>query len=241
MAGDRPRRWLSPVGVLTVAALLPFFAAAAVHEPAAAQDPAPTGAGPVFATSDQCIACRRAWIHLTARDQAGRTIFESGAPQSDGSIAGNANDHDAGAFEPHYTEITAADQVQIYEPIIGDSGGNVTTALLRGVRYLKDNRLLPEGFDKAAAASDVAVQGAADADTDFTGGGDRVRYRINAGDGVTSVSVTARLLFQTIGYRWARNLADYDAFETNRFVGYYEANADGSVMVLAESSAEGRR
>ena len=184
---------------------------------------------------------RRAWIHLTARDQAGRTIFESGAPQSDGSIAGNANDHDAGAFEPHYTEITAADQVQIYEPIIGDSGGNVTTALLRGARYLKDNRLLPEGFDKAAAASDVAVQGAADADTDFTGGGDRVRYRINAGDGVTSVSVTARLLFQTIGYRWARNLADYDAFETNRFVGYYEANADGSVMVLAESSAEGRR
>ena len=183
--------------------------------------------------------CRRAWIHLTARDQAGRTIFESGAPQSDGSIAGNANDHDAGAFEPHYTEITAADQVQIYEPIIGDSGGNVTTALLRGVRYLKDNRLLPEGFDKAAAASDVAVQGAADAD--FTGGGDRVRYRINAGDGVTSVSVTARLLFQTIGYRWARNLADYDAFETNRFVGYYEANANGSVMVLAESSAEGRR
>ena len=57
---------------------------------------------------------RRAWIHLTARDQTGRTIFESGAPQADGSIAGNANDEDASAFEPHYTEITAEDQVQIY-------------------------------------------------------------------------------------------------------------------------------
>ena len=86
----------------------------------------------------------------------------------------------------------------------------------------------------------VIATGAAP-DADVTGGGDRVRYRIDAGDGVTSVSVTARLLFQTIGYRWARNLADYDAFETNRFVGYYEANADGSVMVLAESSADGRR
>ena len=131
--------------------------------------------------------------------------------------------------------------MQIYEPIIGDSNGNVTTALLRGVRYLKDNRLLPEGSDKAVMDEDVAVQGVAAGDADFTGGSDRVRYRLTAGDGVMSVTVTARLLFQTIGYRWARNLADYDAFETNRFAGYYEANADSSVMVLAESSAEGRR
>ncbi len=184
---------------------------------------------------------RRVWIHLTVRDQTGRTLFESGAPQPDGSIAGNANDENAGTFEPHYTEITVADQVQIYEPIIGDRNGNVTTALLRGVRYLKDNRLLPEGFDKRTVDEAVAVQGAAVADADFTGGGDRVRYHFEAGDGVTSVSVTARLLFQTIGYRWARTLADYDAFETERFVGYYEANAGNSVMILAESSADGRR
>ena len=91
-------------------------------------------------------------------------------------IAGNANDEDASAFEPHYTEITAADQVQIYEPIIGDPNGNVTTALLRGVRYLKDNRLLPDGFDKGTVDEAVAVQGVAAADADFTGRGDRVRY-----------------------------------------------------------------
>ena len=184
---------------------------------------------------------RRAWIHLTARDQTGRTIFESGAPQADGSIVGNANDENTGAFEPHYAEITAADQVQIYESIIGDHNGNVTTALLRGIRYLKDNRLLPEGFDKGTVDEAVAVQGVATADADFTDRGDRVRYRLKVDDGVTAVTVTARLLFQTIGYRWARNLADYDAFETNRFVGYYEANADGSVMTLAEAAAEGRR
>ena len=74
-------------------------------------------------------------------------------------IAGNANDEDASAFEPHYTEITAADQVQIYEPIIGDPNGNVTTALLRGVRYLKDNRLLPDGFDKGTVDEAVAGPG----------------------------------------------------------------------------------
>ena len=92
----------------------------------------------------------------------------------------------------------------------------MTTALLRGVRYLKDNRLLPDGFDKGTVDEAVAVQGVAAADADFTGRGDRVRYRLEVDDGVTAVTVTARLLFQTIGYRWARNLADYDAFETNR-------------------------
>ena len=57
MGGDRSRRWLSPTRALTVAALLPFVAPVSVHEPAAAQDPAPAASRPVFATSDQCIAC----------------------------------------------------------------------------------------------------------------------------------------------------------------------------------------
>ena len=30
-------------------------------------------------------------------------------------------------FEPHYEEITRADQVQIYEPILGDRDGVPTT------------------------------------------------------------------------------------------------------------------
>ena len=40
------------------------------------------------------------------------------------------------------------------------------------------------------------------------------------------MTVSAELLFQTIGYRWAENLRDYDAFETNRFVEYYEESAE---------------
>ena len=43
-------------------------------------------------------------------------------------------------------------------------------------RYLKDNRLLPHGFDKRTAEPDIAVHGAALDDPDFTGAGDRVRY-----------------------------------------------------------------
>ncbi len=43
-------------------------------------------------------------------------------------------------FEPHYAEIRNAGQVQIYEAIMADSKGAVTTGLLHAVRYLKDNR-----------------------------------------------------------------------------------------------------
>jgi hypothetical protein len=96
---------------------------------------------------------RRAWLHVVVRDAAGRPVFESGAVKPDGSVEGNDNDADASRFEPHYTEIRSADQVQIYESIIGDVNGGVTTGLLAGVRYLKDNRLLPRGFDKRTAGA----------------------------------------------------------------------------------------
>jgi hypothetical protein len=70
-------------------------------------------------------------------------------------------------------------------------------------------------------------------DGDLTAGGDTVRYRASLGEGASPVSISARLLFQTIGYRWARNLMEYDAFETERFVGYYEASARESAVELA--------
>ena len=142
---------------------------------------------------------------------------------------------DATKYEPHYDQITSSDQVQIYEPIIVDFKNEVTTGLLYGVRYAKDNRLLPSGFDKPTADSDVAVNGAATHDDDFTAGEDSVRYSIELAGGVANVNVSARLIYQPIGYRWAQNLREYDSFETNRFVGYYEENAAGSTTVLAEA------
>ena len=102
---------------------------------------------------------RRAWLHVTVTDAAGQVIFESGRPEADGSIEGNAADADPAAYEPHYDVITAADQVQIYEPIMGDTEGKVTYTLLRAATYLKDNRLLPAGADKAKLPPEIAVRG----------------------------------------------------------------------------------
>ena len=77
---------------------------------------------------------RRAWLHVTVTDAAGQVVFESGRPGADGSIQGNAADTDPAAYEPHYDVITAADQVQVYEPIMGDTEGKVTYTLLRAAR-----------------------------------------------------------------------------------------------------------
>ena len=182
---------------------------------------------------------RRVWLNLSVTDQSDALLFESGAMMADGSIAGNDNDKDAAAFEPHYEEITRSDQVQIYEPIIEDYSGTVTTGLLSAVRYAKDNRLLPAGFDKSSADEAIAVQGGAIDDIDFVAGSDTIRYRIDIDESVSSVNVSVRLLFQTVGYRWARNLAAYDATEAQRFVEYFESNAGNSAVILSAAHAAG--
>ncbi len=96
---------------------------------------------------------RRVWVHLTVRDAAGAVVFESGAVDAAGRITGNDNDADAKRFEPHHEEIRSADQVQIYEAVIAGRDGAVTTGLLTATQFVKDNRLLPRGFDKANGRS----------------------------------------------------------------------------------------
>ena len=77
--------------------------------------------------------------------------------------------------------------------------GGTSTGLIQAVRYLKDSRLLPEGFDKATAHSDVAVYGTARDDPDFTAG---VSMR-KVGD--TAVDVYAVTTTQEeVGLRGAR-------------------------------------
>jgi mono/diheme cytochrome c family protein len=176
---------------------------------------------------------RRAWVHLVVKDASGKVVFESGAANADGSITGDDHDADPARFEPHYTVIETADQVQIYQSIMVDLSGNVTMVLLKGAGYIKDNRLLPSGLDKAAVGSDIAVYGAAAGDEDFSGGGDKVQYRIDVGDARGPFTVEAELLYQTISYRWAQKLQPFDAEETSAFLRYYSSVANQPVVVAA--------
>ncbi|HXF14981.1 MAG TPA: hypothetical protein VN517_17645 [Terriglobales bacterium] len=180
---------------------------------------------------------RRAWLHIVIRDHNGQTVFESGALNPDGSIKGNVNDIDGSRFEPHFREIASADQVEIYEPILRDQDGRVTTGLAAAVGYLKDNRLLPAGFNKRNAGKDIAVIGDAADDPNFTDAGDSVHYSVALGNAQRPFQIDAELLYQPIGFRWAHNLAGYDAPETKRMVGYYDSMPSTTAVILAHAQA----
>jgi hypothetical protein len=180
---------------------------------------------------------RRVWLRVRVLDRNSRTVFESGAIAPTGAIAGNDNDADPSGVEPHFAEIRTPDQVQIYESVMGDRNGRPTTGLLTAVRYLKDNRLLPRGFDKGNADPWIAVVGGAAGDTDFAGAGDRVRYLVDVTPSDGPFRIDVELRYQVIGFRWAENLRAYKAAETTRFVSYYESMAPSSSEVLARQSA----
>jgi hypothetical protein len=184
---------------------------------------------------------RRVWLHVTLRDGAGRIVFESGALHADGSIEGNDNDRDPQRYEPHYREVRQPDQVQIYEAILGDLKGGITTGLLNATGYLKDNRLLPHGFNKVGAPANVAVHGDALADPSFDDHGDTVHYSMAVPAGATGpFRVEAELLYQPVGYRWANNLKTYDASEPRRFTAMYDSMQNGTAVPLATGSGTAR-
>lgn len=178
---------------------------------------------------------RRAWLHFTIRNRDGRTVFESGALNPDGSIQGNNNDADPLGYEPHYREITSSHQVEIYESILRDPENHVTTGLISAVGYLKDNRILPSGFDKTTAEKDIEVVGDAVEDPNFNDQGSLVRYSAPIDLSTGPFHIEAELWYEPIGFRWAHNLASYQAEEPQRLVRYYDSLASGAAVILAKA------
>jgi hypothetical protein len=175
---------------------------------------------------------RSAWIHLTLTDSTGKVIFESGKPESDGSIAGDDADENIQTYEPHYDVISNPDQVQIYQAVMQNSDGEVTYTLLRGASYVKDNRLLPMGFDKSMVMEDIGVYGAALEDENFTGGSDLIRYQIELEGLSGPFLVTAELFYQSISSSFIQDLSVSDTDLVDRFVGFFN-EADRSPVLIA--------
>lgn len=179
---------------------------------------------------------RRVWIRFTVTDPDGRVIFQSGDFGADGKILENDNDVDPAAYERHYEEITSSEQVQIYEPILINDRGEVTTHLLRVSRYVKDNRLLPVGFSNQEAPEEIQVKGQASSDDTFQGGGDRVTYQVDIGEVSGPLTVDAQILMQTVSYRWAENHRGEGTEESDRLMRYYDATPNLPVILARETA-----
>lgn len=156
--------------------------------------------GHKFPTS---LPSRRAWLHvkvLKSSDQA--IVFESGALNSNGQIIGV--DDSADGYEKHHQEIDESSEVQVYEPIMADTDGNLTYTFMQASKYIKDNRILPLGFKSNTPAS-AQPYGEALNDTDFVGGSDTVNYEISElVDDEYTISVT--LKYQTVSYGFMQDL-----------------------------------
>lgn len=174
---------------------------------------------------------RRAWLHLTVASNAGETVFESGTWDAAGRISGADADTAAATFELHPIIVSLPDQVPIYESIMQNTEEEVTYTLLRAASYVKDNRLLPAGFDKETAGEDIAVVGAALADTDFLAGSDVVGYVLGVPADEGPFTVSVELLYQAVSYRFLQDmLADADVM-TDTFPPMFEA-ADNTPTVV---------
>jgi len=180
---------------------------------------------------------RRVWLHVTVFDKNGTPVFESGQPTADGKIVGNDADADPTTYEPHYDLVQSPDQVQIYESVMVNTLDEVTYTLLRGARYGKDNRVLPSGFDKAAAGSDIAVHGLAVADENFQGGSDKIRYAIDVRGVEEPLRVTAELLYQSVSYPFLHDLEKVDTPEIAAFMGMVQ-NSDQTPTFVANAVRE---
>jgi len=176
---------------------------------------------------------RRAWLHVTVTDAAGNLVFESGKLNLDGSIVDNAADMDPASYEPHYDLITSADQVQIYEPIMSNSNGEVTYTLMRAATYVKDNRLLPNGADKDNLPAEVAVYGAASEDANFLGGGDLITYQIDVSSATGPFTFSAELLYEPLSYQFIQDMFTDETAEIEKFAGYYGETYKQPLLVTA--------
>ena len=174
---------------------------------------------------------RRVYLHTVVRDDSDEIVFESGAMMANGRIIGVDSDDDSSTYEPHHRIITTPDQVQVYEAILGSIDNDVTYTLLRAGRYLKDNRIVPAGFDPATVPEDIRPTGGCMDDPDFGAGHDKITYRIDDLGG-SRYTVAVELRHQAIGYPYVMDLTEFsDDAVISRFLDLYAAVLPGSEVI----------
>ncbi len=186
---------------------------------------------------------RRAFVEFVVLDMAGDTVFKSGRMNSAFEVEG----HDAG-YEPHYDVITAPDQVQIYELVMGDVNDNVTTVLERARDPLKDNRLVPMGFSTAHVSYDTTrIAGVPASDADFNhntlgqegSGSDVVHYHVPVAGVDGGLRAFARVFYQPVPPGWNAEMFSHSGARIDAFRDMLDASDKSPTVVASDSLVVG--
>lgn len=177
---------------------------------------------------------RRAWLHVTIRDDRENVLWESGQWNDAGEVDSVVDKADA--YEPHHATIDDPAQVQIYQSVLQNSDGAATVALVHAATYAKDNRILPIGYRADHPDADQTAPVGVDGDDDFTAGSDVTSYRATLQG--TAATVEVELLYQALGNRWLRDLFEVRTGDVERFRQMWEAS-DRRPVVVASVSSDG--
>lgn len=162
------------------------------------------------------IPFRQMWLQVTAWDAEENVLFESGRLNEDGSIEG-----ETAPYEAHHDTLFNGEDVQIYESILGDHRGDPTLTLLRAASLLKDNRLLPTGWQAEGPAADTtAPHGAALEDDDFMAGGETVTVLLPG----TVARVAVGLRYRPLSNHLVAHLTETETDAAADFIEYYQGS-----------------
>lgn len=163
------------------------------------------------------VAFRRAFLALEAVDANGKVLWASGRTNSSGAIVKGLSDKVLATefffdpvtrkqvFQPHHSVITDETQVQIYEELIVNTEGRITTSFVGLDHPVKNNRLLPKGWRLDGPFANVTgPHGEAEKDAEYvnkagSSGSDTITYRIALNEKTRdAVAVIAVLYYQSI-------------------------------------------
>ena len=181
---------------------------------------------------------RRAYIDFVVIDDLGDTLFHSGKVDNQYRLLDESS-----TYENHYNTITADNQVQIYEMVMGDVNSNVTTVLERAFANLKDNRIAPAGFTTTHANYDtVRVYGNAAIDPNFNKNGmtegtgkDSIFYNVHLNGYTGTLNVLATIYYQPVPPKWTDEMFAHNSSEIDLFKLLYDS-ADHVPVIVASAS-----
>jgi hypothetical protein len=187
------------------------------------------------------VGFRRAFVDFQVLDEDGKVLWESGKTNNEGVITdGRGLPLQTEFFtlfqqkfqSHHWTEnpITREDQVQIYEELVANPEGFLTTSFIALDHKMKDNRLQPRGWKSSGPfASETGPVGtclpkrdggACDPGYADGNGTNIIRYEIPVNRRISrAVSVRATLYYQSIPpYYLFERATDASGTDTDRLI-----------------------